>query len=1565
MLLSPDHEQLVRIVLFGPAGAGKATCLQYLQRLAPERQLMPLDLDGRERGLELRIGTGEELDGMPLVLSAATISGQSIYASSRRALLAHVDGIMFVNDATREALDADIECMNELADFLRSAPGVAGMAVPMVMLYNKQDLPSVIPTEQLNPLLNHRSEPHFNTIATKGEHLLEAWKTLTERVLADIHDGRKETAAGTDAPAPEPRSAAAPQPPPPAGQQDGSYLLFCHHCQAMLEIQEVGVGEVLVCGSCGHKMEVVDPERGLTSQPQTDSGRSLLPDNQDSYHMQSGASPEAQPGLELSPPSAQEAQGERSPFIIEGHDLIRNLDESLLGSRYLVRERETNQVKRAFVPSAEVLGQESFSENLERKVRSAHQIQHPNLLPVSGLFWQHGTAVVTTNNPPDFEPLSQVLTRRRTLQPQQAMEIVQQLTLGLEEAARNGMIHALIRPEIVLVSSDGRVLLDELWLPGPHRFLVQRSQGDTTSTEYYLAPEHLLADAPSDMRTDIFLLGALLHRMLVGDGLVTGYTAVEALNQFTLKSTENLGWNHLDKNVGFLLTRMTAKERRDRFQTYRELLAGLEPFLGASRLTGSQSRAGSRSRSHPHTHPSRAHRGRTGSVQRTTGTTGATSAHGRTGAHGRTTAGPHTGSMQRATGTGRGTHAHHTRSTAGPGRTRSLHRAGEDTGATARPGRKPSNVGPVIMAIGILAIVALGIFLINADTFMPNDRQPGFDRSRLPSKQHERTTDDRNAPTVDNDGEAEPADNDEDDTQTYARQLLAAAEKAIAAYAGSPADDDLFTQAQKRVNTLNISAIPADRRRELVTRLQQVRRDYLDERDSGMLVIEDDQQEEQQPLERLTAQQKAEINALVREGQWRGAIARLRSFNLVDAREAAHIAKIKEDLKVTKQRIETEVMSARSKAAIAAILSPVRAWDLPDADSWADRLQTTHGTNLPDSLPGDELVVEDTEVVETDESAGGENAAEDQDGDGDRTPPEDAISYETTIYPETPSGFKVSTIEINRRLDRVLRRNLDLEETATRLLDQLADNAVLGPALRLKVELWNQKHELVNQAVEDGARIRISNPIDPDTNWEVTEAKPHNLTLHSSTGTDMPFGWHEIGDQELARLFETAATTSAADGKDKAIGVIGSMIAGNTAQASLMARRLEAASYDHSGQIDQLVSFYRDLDTLQLFTEAHAAMERADKEQLEAIIVQLQRPNRIRLPQVAERTSKLLEALAGLKAGHRIAVIAGRPPTIATGARATNEPGKDTLTFDEIADRTFFTERKGGWLIADGAITSTADRCSLSREDLANATGADITFSFAEDRGTFTLDFRGVRVLFDLEKDTARIDSRGVTPKSIGLAWSAQTRHTVSFELMPAQEHMRVRLEQANPIDLPYRQLTDAMTIATDSGATLSIDTVSVVRGAGDAIRESDAKSTRLNGLDVAAIGKVEIDIDTEMITIPSDPDRICGLAVKLPDPLGGKLRFRLQGTGQLLMHIGDPAELATARPSVQALPKTSDVPITLDVHWNGKLYGISALRGGDNLFFAEKEQPAGATHFILRSTATITLPAPPETIDD
>lgn len=181
----------VKIVYYGPALGGKTTCLQYIHRVTdPQRRTRLYTLNtASDRTfffdlLGLDLG---RIRGYRLTVQLFTVPGQVQYNTTRKAVLAGADGVVFVADSQVGQEKANGESFANLQENLK-ANGLNPETIPLVLQYNKRDLSNILSRAQLDALLNPKGYPVFETIATTGVGVLEAFAAICEATVLSVAD---------------------------------------------------------------------------------------------------------------------------------------------------------------------------------------------------------------------------------------------------------------------------------------------------------------------------------------------------------------------------------------------------------------------------------------------------------------------------------------------------------------------------------------------------------------------------------------------------------------------------------------------------------------------------------------------------------------------------------------------------------------------------------------------------------------------------------------------------------------------------------------------------------------------------------------------------------------------------------------------------------------------------------------------------------------------------------------------------------------------------------------------------------------------------------------------------------------------------------------------------------------------------------------------------------------------------------------------------------------------------------------------------------------------------------
>ncbi len=189
------REITCKIVYYGPGRSGKTTNLHYIYGQVPN------DRKGQMVSLATQTDRTLFFDFLPIDLGTIsgfttrfqlyTVPGQVYYQTTRKLVLQGADGVVFVADSQARQLAENIESMQDLHANL-AEQGVDARTLPLVMQYNKQDLPPEIITSvpDLDEALNFRGVPSFPADALHGPGVFETLRGISELVLRRLSTGQ-------------------------------------------------------------------------------------------------------------------------------------------------------------------------------------------------------------------------------------------------------------------------------------------------------------------------------------------------------------------------------------------------------------------------------------------------------------------------------------------------------------------------------------------------------------------------------------------------------------------------------------------------------------------------------------------------------------------------------------------------------------------------------------------------------------------------------------------------------------------------------------------------------------------------------------------------------------------------------------------------------------------------------------------------------------------------------------------------------------------------------------------------------------------------------------------------------------------------------------------------------------------------------------------------------------------------------------------------------------------------------------------------------------------------------
>ncbi len=178
-----------KIVYYGPGLGGKTTNIEHISaRTKPESrgQLIKLATEAERTlffdFLPLDLG---EVRGFKTRFHLYTTPGQVYYHASRKLILKGVDGCIFVADSQRARLDANEQSLEDMKEDLEDY-GLAFDQLPLVVQYNKRDIPGALSVEELRSVVNPNGAPEFEAVARLGVGVFETLKSVARLVFLEL-----------------------------------------------------------------------------------------------------------------------------------------------------------------------------------------------------------------------------------------------------------------------------------------------------------------------------------------------------------------------------------------------------------------------------------------------------------------------------------------------------------------------------------------------------------------------------------------------------------------------------------------------------------------------------------------------------------------------------------------------------------------------------------------------------------------------------------------------------------------------------------------------------------------------------------------------------------------------------------------------------------------------------------------------------------------------------------------------------------------------------------------------------------------------------------------------------------------------------------------------------------------------------------------------------------------------------------------------------------------------------------------------------------------------------------
>lgn len=181
-----ERQLTLKLVYYGPPLSGKTTNLERLHSQVEKQsrgRLMTLDTrDDRTLFFDL-LPIFFRTSKLSFRVKVYTVPGQPLHDATRRVVLRGADGIAFIADSDRQAAASNKRSYGEMMKNI-DALGMKRKRIPVVVQYNKQDLPDALSSAEIDALAADSREPVVPACALDGRGVVDTFL----RLLRDTWD---------------------------------------------------------------------------------------------------------------------------------------------------------------------------------------------------------------------------------------------------------------------------------------------------------------------------------------------------------------------------------------------------------------------------------------------------------------------------------------------------------------------------------------------------------------------------------------------------------------------------------------------------------------------------------------------------------------------------------------------------------------------------------------------------------------------------------------------------------------------------------------------------------------------------------------------------------------------------------------------------------------------------------------------------------------------------------------------------------------------------------------------------------------------------------------------------------------------------------------------------------------------------------------------------------------------------------------------------------------------------------------------------------------------------------
>ncbi|MDR1687652.1 MAG: Stk1 family PASTA domain-containing Ser/Thr kinase [Clostridiales bacterium] len=246
---------------------------------------------------------------------------------------------------------------------------------------------------------------------------------------------------------------------------------------------------------------------------------------------------------------------------------------------YKALDTKLNRIVTFKVMREEFATDEEFIKRFQKEARAAASISHHNLVNIYDVGNEDLTHYIVMEYI-DGLTLKELIRKKAPFTNEETLGVAIQIGAALEHAHKNNIIHRDIKPQNILITSEGDVKVTDFGIARATTDATQTNTGKTMGSVHYFSPEQARGGY-TDWKSDIYSLGIVMYEMATGEIPYDGDTPVAiALKHINEDIPDIKKLNPVvSESLVKIIEKATEKSSAQRYQTMESMSNDLKRAL--------------------------------------------------------------------------------------------------------------------------------------------------------------------------------------------------------------------------------------------------------------------------------------------------------------------------------------------------------------------------------------------------------------------------------------------------------------------------------------------------------------------------------------------------------------------------------------------------------------------------------------------------------------------------------------------------------------------------------------------------------------------------------------------------------------------------------------------------------------------------------------------------------------------------------------------------------------------------------------------------------------------------